>query len=357
MIKNQFLWWMILFLFGCSSTQKVTQKTTSTGQVKYAIKVDAKEGMPVTAESFGSEALVHFNEQYVHFKKLDGQGADQAFQMVDVATGTEMNYLNFRGKKYLMTTTPDMLPPIGALTFQEERKTIMGLECQKATATMGEGMIEAWFTKSIGVNYCPYVKADGFVLQYSLPMPFGVVTYTATEINLNETDLALLTPPSDYKKVTMKELQTELSGVPEPTISNGTEAPNFIAKDLLGKMVDLNDLKGKVILLNFWFINCPPCRMEMPDLNELKNEYKDQDVEFIGITFDQPNQINQFLKKTPFEFQIIPNAQPIIDDYQIGGFPTSIVIGRDGKVVDSKMGGSFNIKDELKVFIEKALKQ
>jgi len=296
MLKNQFLGWMILLLFGCSSTQKVAQKIPTAGKIKYSIKVDAKDGMPVTAESFGSKALVHFNKEFIYFKKLDGQGADQTFQMIDVATGTEMNYLKFKGKKYLLTTTPDMLPPIGKLVFQEERKTIQGLECQKATASMGEGVVEAWFTKSIGVNFCPYIKADGFALEYSLPMPFGQVTYTATEVSLNEADQALLTPPSDYKKVTMMELQKELAGRPDPTIANGTVAPNFIAKDLLGEMVDLNTLKGKVVLLNFWFINCPPCRMEMPDLNELKNEYKDQEVVFIGITFDQPNQINEFFK-------------------------------------------------------------
>ena len=357
MLKKQFFGWMILLLLGCSSSQKVTKKIPTTGQVKYAIKVDAKDGVPVTAESFGSEALIHFNEKYIYFKKLNGQGADQNFQMIEVATGTEMNYLNFKEKKYLLTTTSDMLPPIGAFNFHEERKTIQGLECQKATARMGEGIVEAWFTKSIGVNFCPYVKAEGFALEYSLPMPFGQVTYTATEVKLNEADLALLTPPSGYKKVTMMELQKELAGAPEPTIANGTTAPNFIAKDLLGKMIDLNDLKGKVVLLNFWFINCPPCRMEMPDLNELKEEYKNQEVAFIGITFDQPEQIKEFFKKTPFEFQIIPNAMPIIDDYKISGYPTSIVIGKDGKVVDSKMGGSFNIKEELKAFIEKALKQ
>ena len=192
MLKNQFLGWMILLLLGCSSTQEVTQKIPTTGKVKYSIKVDAKDGMPVTAESFGSEALIHFNKEFIHFKKLDGQGADQTFQMIDVATGLEMNYLSFRGNKYLLTTTPDMLPPIGELIFQEERKTIQGIECQKATASMGEGTVEAWFAKSIGVNFCPYIKAEGFALEYSLPMPFGQVTYVATEVNLNETDMELL---------------------------------------------------------------------------------------------------------------------------------------------------------------------
>ena len=357
MLKNVIGCLLCILLVSCSGNKKMVEKIATTGTVNYRITVESTEEYPVTAESFGDKALVNFNEKYIHFKKLNGQGADQAFQMIEVASGTEMNYLDFRDKKFLLTTTPDMLPPIGELVFHEEKKSILGLDCQKATAKMGEGTIEAWFTKSIGVNFCPYADAKGFALEYSLPMPFGRVTYTATDVKLNEVDAALLVPPTGYKKVTMLEMQRELAGTPEPTIANGTVAPNFIAKDLAGEMVDLNALKGKVVLLNFWFINCPPCRMEMPDLNELKEEYKNQDVVFIGITFDPAQLINEFLKKIPFEFQIIPDAQPIIDDYQIQGFPTSIVIGKDGKVVDSKMGGSFNIKEELKSFIEKALKQ
>ena len=349
-------WILALLFFSCASANKISKnKTVTIGKVNYAIQVFPKDGVPVTAESFGDKATVHFNEKYVHFKKDNGQGSEDNFQLVDVATGAELNYLNFKGKKYLLETTAEMLPEIGQLVFHDEKKKILGIECQRATAKMGEEEIEAWFTNEIGVNYCSYVRAKGFALEYSLPMPFGKVVYKATAVKLNETDASLLIPPTGYKKVTMLELQRELAGGNLPQIENDKSAPNFIGKDLEGNMVDLNSLKGKVVLLNFWFINCAPCRMEMPELNELKKEYANKEVVFVAITFDKEDAVKEFLKKTPFEFQMITDARLIIDDYMIQGFPTSVVIGKDGKVVDSKMGGSFNIKDELKVFIEKAL--
>jgi thiol-disulfide isomerase/thioredoxin len=154
----------------------------------------------------------------------------------------------------------------------------------------------------------------------------------------------------------MEELQKELMG--ETMVNNfkkGEEMADFDLSDMDGKQVKLSDYRGKVVLINFWFINCPPCRMEMPDLNALKKDYIGKDVEFIAITFDQRNDINEFLTKIPFDYRIFPNAQQAIQDYGIMGFPTSVVIDKNGKIVDSKMGGSINIKEELQAFIEKAL--
>ncbi|HFB99917.1 MAG TPA: TlpA family protein disulfide reductase, partial [Phaeodactylibacter sp.] len=124
--------------------------------------------------------------------------------------------------------------------------------------------------------------------------------------------------------------------------------------DMDGKMVNLEQLRGKVVVLNFWFINCPPCRYEMPDLNKLKAEYAGKNVEFIAITFDGKSDVSNFLKKSKFDFQIIPDARKIIETYGVMGFPTTVVLDKNGKVVDSKMGGSVNIQEELKAFIEKA---
>ena len=70
--------------------------------------------------------------------------------------------------------------------------------------------------------------------------------------------------------------------------------------------------------------------MEIPDLNELKAEYVGKNVEFLAITFDQKDQVSGFLQKNPFDFQILPNAQEIIGVYGVQGFPTSVVIDKEG---------------------------
>lgn len=354
-MKNVLVVFSVFFLYACSKAQKDTIKETTpkTGIVEYQITLETKE--EIAPEDFGTKARATFNGEKLYFKKLDGKETG-SFQIIDLPTSVETNYLEFRGKKYALQTSKDMIPPMGTLTMQPEKKMIAGYHCQKAIATMGDGELVAWLTTDLGVNFLPYVSSKGFALEYTLQMAFGKVTYTASNVSLQPVDEKLFQPSSEYKPITIKELQAELMGQPMASaFEKGQTLANFDLMDMSGKKVKLTDYKGKVVLINFWFINCPPCRMEMPDLNALKAEYKGKDVEFISITFDSKEDVEKFLTKIPFEFQIFPDARKIIETYGIMGFPTSVVLDKDGKVVNSKMGGSMNIKEELKVFIEEAL--
>ncbi len=327
----------------------------SSGVVEFSIVVEPKDAEYFNPADFGTMARGTFNQEKLHFKKLDGRDQEN-FQLVDLKTNVETNYLTFRGDKYALENSGEMLPEMGELVFQNEKKVVAGYECQKAIAKMGDGFLTAWLTNDLGVNFCPYVASEGFALEYSLNMPFGKVNYSATNVEVKPVDEKLFLPSEEYKSVTLQELQSKLMGTPAITaFEKGVELSNFDLENLDGKKVSLESLKGKVVLINFWFINCPPCRMEIPDLNQLKEEYAGKNVEFLAITFDSKNQVNEFLEKIPFDFQILPNARQIIEIYGVQGFPTSVVINKEGKVVNSKMGGSMNIKEELKVFIEEAL--
>lgn len=350
---------VLLLFFGCSKKQKELLINDSpvfkTGVVEYSIVVEPKDADYFNPSDFGTMAVATFNYKKLHFKKLDGRD-QESFQLVDLRTNIETNYLTFRGEKYAMENSGEMLPEMGELVFQKEKKLIAGYECQKAMAKMGDGFLTAWLTKDLRINFCPYVSSDGFALEYSLNMPFGKVNYVATDVKLKQVDEKLFLPSKEYQPITIKELQAKLMGPPAiSTFEKGAELANFDLQNMDGEKVSLEKLKGKVVLINFWFINCPPCRMEIPDLNELKAEYAGKNVEFVAITFDPKNQVSEFLQKIPFDFKIIPGARKIIETYGVQGFPTSVVVDKKGKVVNSKMGGSMNIKEELKVFIEEAL--
>ena len=116
------------------------------------------------------------------------------------------------------------------------------------------------------------------------------------------------------------------------------DAPIFSATDVNGTPIDLQKLKGKVVVLNFWFINCHGCVQEMPELNQIKAEFKDKDVVFIGLTFDKLDKTKAFLAKTKFDFQIIAEAQPIFDKFGISPCPVSLVIDKNGKIISSQLG-------------------
>lgn len=352
-MKNVITLISLLFIISCSKGQRFSQPKS--GIVEFDISLETDQN--VNPADFGTKAKTVFNEEKLYLKKLDGKD-QESFQIIDLATGKETNYITFRDKKYALTTSSDMIPALGEFIFQDEEKVIQNYKCKKAVAPMGDGELVAWFTQKIGVNFCPYAQAKGFALEYTLNMPYGKVTYSASKVSLEPIEENVFKPFAEYQKITMKELQAELMGGPvESNFKIGAQLEDFDLEDMDGKRKKLSDYKGKVVLINFWFINCPPCRMEMPALNELKANYKGKNVEFISITFDEKKDIREFLKKIPFDFLIFPNAREIIEQYGILGFPTSVVLDREGKVVDSKMGGSMNIKEELNAFIEKALLQ
>ncbi|NQX39177.1 Peroxiredoxin [Pedobacter steynii] len=137
---------------------------------------------------------------------------------------------------------------------------------------------------------------------------------------------------------------------------DGKVPPSFEAVDMKGKKVSLDQLKGKVVMLNFWFIACHGCVLEMPMLNELVDEYKGKDVVFIGITgYDKKAAVERFLTKKTFKFDILADAGSIVKDYNVTVFPLSMIIGKDGKVVYSVISEE-DSKTKLKMHIDNSLK-
>lgn len=158
-------------------------------------------------------------------------------------------------------------------------------------------------------------------------------------------------PDSLYKK--------RMAAQPPPSESNsfktGTVPASFTAKTMAGKRMDLAKLRGKVVVLNFWFIDCPPCRQEIPELNRLTREFAGKEVIFLGIALDDQSRLEEFLKGKPFDYQQIPSGSAIADQYGVRGYPTHAVLDKDGKVVFQTMGLGPNTLFELRNSIEKAL--
>jgi peroxiredoxin len=127
----------------------------------------------------------------------------------------------------------------------------------------------------------------------------------------------------------------------------GQQSIDFTNRDVNGNVVKLSSLKGKIVILNFWFIACKPCIMEMPQLNELKKKYKKDDVVFLGITFDKAPEVLSFLKINNFDYNIIADGKEICKSWNINAFPTNVVIDREGIVRFMEMGFGENIQRTL----------
>ena len=135
----------------------------------------------------------------------------------------------------------------------------------------------------------------------------------------------------------------------------GKEAPSFFIKDINGKEISLENLKRKVIVINFWFINCKPCVEEIPELNHLTTGFDNKDVVFLGLARDDEDHLKQFLKKRSFEYNIIPKSQDIAAKYGVNGYPTHVVIDKEGTIVYYTTGLSNLTIQELQVTLKKLL--
>ena len=109
----------------------------------------------------------------------------------------------------------------------------------------------------------------------------------------------------------------------------GTKFPIEKYVDNDSKNFNSNYLEGKPTFINFWFTRCPPCIEELPTLNKLKEKYGDR-VNFVSITYENQKAIDEFLKKYEFNFKHIPNSEKQIDELSISGYPTSIILDKNG---------------------------
>jgi peroxiredoxin len=115
---------------------------------------------------------------------------------------------------------------------------------------------------------------------------------------------------------------------------NGVMAPDFFGKTLNGNLIQLRKLRGKVIVLYFWFIACGPCRMEIPSLNKIALKFKNEDIVFVSIANDKESNLKKYLGSNQFVFQTIADPASIIFEkkYHIRNFPTTIVIDKKGAI-------------------------
>lgn len=109
-------------------------------------------------------------------------------------------------------------------------------------------------------------------------------------------------------------------------------APVFALTDLHGKRWSLEELRGKVVVLNFWFTSCAPCIQEMPGLNALVQDYKGKDVVFLALTYNTREQVTSFLRKRSFDYTLLPDSKDVDKKYNVSSWPTSIVIDKKGIV-------------------------
>lgn len=149
-------------------------------------------------------------------------------------------------------------------------------------------------------------------------------TYTLDSITLNE-------PPAKWlieaSKGRMNRPEARLEWI-------GRTASDFSLLDLNGQPVHLTDLRGKVVLLDFWATWCGPCLDEIPAILKLAFEYKSRGLETWTISDEPTAEIKQSLSTNGWVLPVLVDPdRRLSDQFQVVGIPALILIGRDGKVL------------------------
>lgn len=134
-------------------------------------------------------------------------------------------------------------------------------------------------------------------------------------------------------------------------------APDFTLKSRDGKNIRLSELRGEVVMLNFWASWCGPCRQELPHLDALAKRYGRGGFTLLGVNVDaNPEDAEKLLKEIPVSFPVLLDSSSKVSElYQVDAMPTTVIIDRNGKVRHRhkayKPGFEDMYKDQIKELI------
>lgn len=229
----------------------------------------------------------------------------------------------------------------------EGKKTIGGTECHVIMVTYAGGQGESRWYFGVKDNLPHRVDRiqQGTVLELSDvdPSPkFDAATFAAKA-------------PEGY---TEDKPKAAAAPARETLLPKGSAAPAWTLKTPDDKAVSLSDLKGKVVVMDFWAVWCPPCKKAMPGVQKLSEKYKDKPVLFFGVnTWEtKDNDPVKFMKDNGYTYGLLLAGDDVAKTYKVNGIPTFYVIAGDGTIVYTGSGFDEAKTDaDLEKAIEEAL--
>jgi len=261
-----------------------------------------------------------------------------------------------KGIEYTFNEPKALVEPVSEINSKE----FVGFPCEKGITMVDNSPKEIFYTKKIGLRYCKNYKIDGFLMEYPMySKTLGNYTVRAKTIVYNDL-------PDSFFSLNGFTIQTEeevkrLADKSQQKRNElrmkyiGKKAMTFKELTIKNKKIDTKEILGDVIVYNFWFTTCGPCRAEMPYLNQLKGKYKDKNVHFISIALDESYKIDSFLKTTPFDYDIIPDGRWLTEKFDITSYPTNIIIDKKGIIQFFETGYSPKIIEKMTSAIDNYL--
>lgn len=134
----------------------------------------------------------------------------------------------------------------------------------------------------------------------------------------------------------------------------GDTAPDFELPSLEGQSISLSSLQGKPVLLNFWATWCPPCREEMPYLQNIHQKWSGMGLKILAIDVGESSSTaREFIEERAFTFMVLldTDQRVALEKYNVRNIPTSYFIDKNGKIQGIKIGafsGEAEIEEHLR---------
>jgi peroxiredoxin len=133
-----------------------------------------------------------------------------------------------------------------------------------------------------------------------------------------------------------------LAGIGYATFARSVEAPNVTFISIDGQKTSIKDLRGRVVMVNFWATSCTTCIHEMPSMVDTYNKFKAQGLEFVAVAmkYDPPNYVLNYAetRKLPFKVALDSGGDIAKQFGDVALTPTTFVIGKDGKIIKRYVG-------------------
>jgi cytochrome c biogenesis protein CcmG/thiol:disulfide interchange protein DsbE len=134
----------------------------------------------------------------------------------------------------------------------------------------------------------------------------------------------------------------------EKKLSQGL-APDFTLKTLNGQDLTLSQIKGKVVLLDFWATWCGPCRESIPHLIQLYKAYRENGFEVIGMSLDKGDVeiVRNFARSMDIPYPIVIASEEVVRNYRVTAIPTTLFIDKEGKIRERITGFNSAISQQM----------
>lgn len=118
------------------------------------------------------------------------------------------------------------------------------------------------------------------------------------------------------------------------------DAPNFMAVRVGGGNFILSSLKGKIVLLNFWSVDCSACKMQIPVLEQLYKKYDREELEIVGVCLEHENIVKRFIKSKNMSYILVLINQEIASKYgrDLRFLPFTLIIDKEGNIIEKYVG-------------------